>query len=71
LLGDALRKAREKREAKQRAQILRQLEIIEKLQAMLPAKLSREPVQRLIREVTRTIRAELGKRAALPTEESK
>lgn len=69
MLGDAARKAREKREAKQRAQILRQLEIIEKLQAMLPAKQSREPVHRLIREVTRTIRAELGKTAAKENEQ--
>lgn len=56
MLGDTAKNATKKREAKQRAQILRQLEIIEKLQAMLPSK----PVHRLIRKVARTIRAELG-----------
>jgi hypothetical protein len=63
LLGDQSRIAREaraKREAKLRAKILRQCEVIEKLQAMLPAKQAREPVNRLLREVLRTIRASLN-----------
>jgi hypothetical protein len=56
LLGDVAKKARERREAKQRAKILQQVEIIEKLLAMLPPKQAREPVYRLLREVLRMIR---------------
>jgi hypothetical protein len=55
LLGDTARKAREKREAKQRAKILRQVEMIEKLLDLLPPKQARDPVYRLLREVLRMI----------------
>lgn len=57
LLADLIRKRREQREAKLRAQILRKVEIIEKLLSMMP----RDPSYQMTKEAMQAIRASLEK----------
>lgn len=66
MLGNAAKKALEKREAKQRSKILRQVEIIERLLSMPPAINERDPVHRLTMEVLRKIRLDIGEKATPP-----